>query len=87
MWQAGSEEVSEGEEKLRAPERWHESSERGLDDVFLIAGFFCRALSFSVLQGRLRVARGHVELRLRRFQEGRVTPELQNSGLRALEEA
>ena len=43
--------------------------------------------SFSVLQGRLWVAPGGVELRPWRSQEVRGSPELQNSGLRALEEA
>ena len=34
-----SKEVSGGQEKLRAPERWPESSGRGLDDDFLIEAF------------------------------------------------
>ena len=37
--------------------------------------------------GRLKVAPDRVELRPRRSQEVRGSPELQNGGLRALEEA
>ena len=42
---------------------------------------------FSEVQGRLQVARGGVELRPRSFLELRGSSELQNGGLRALEEA
>ena len=42
---------------------------------------------FSVLLGRLQVVPGGVELRPRRSLEVRGSPELQNGGLRALEEA
>jgi hypothetical protein len=42
---------------------------------------------FSVLLGCLQVAPGGVELRPRRSQEVRGSPELQNGGLRSLEEA
>ena len=49
--------------------------------------FFCQVWSFSVLLVRLHVAPGDVELRLRRSLELRGSPELQNGGLRALEEA
>ena len=54
---------------------------------FLIEAFSCQVWSFSVLRGRLQVARGGVELRPGRSQEVRGSPELQNGGLRALEEA
>ena len=40
-----------------------------------------------MLLGRVQVAPGGVELRPRRSQEVRGSPELQNGGLRALEEA
>ena len=49
--------------------------------------FSCQVWSFSVLLGRLQVAPGGVELRPMRSQEVRGSPELQNGGLRALEEA
>ena len=48
---------------------------------------FCRVWLFSGAQGRHQVARGGVELRSRRSLEVRGSPELQNGGLRALEEA
>ena len=78
-------EVSGGQGKPRAPERWPESSGRGLDDDFL--AFSCQVWSFSVLLGRLQVAPGGVELRPTKSQEVRGSPELQNGGLRALEKA
>ena len=84
---AAFKEVSGGQGKPRAPERWPESSGRGLDDDFLIEAFSCQVWSFSVLLGRLQVAPGGVELRPRRSLEVRGSPELQNGGLRALEEA
>ena len=56
-------------------------------DDFLLEAFSCQVWSFSVLLGRLQVAPGGVELRPRRSQEVRGSPELQNGGLRALEEA
>ena len=56
-------------------------------DDFLLEAFFCQVWSFSVLLGRLWVAPGGVELRPWRSQEVRGSPELQNGGLRALEEA
>jgi len=54
-----------------------------LDD-FLIA---CQEWSFSVCLGCVLVAAGGVQLRLRRSQEVRGSPEVQNAGLRALQEA
>ena len=48
---------------------------------------FYRVWLFSVLPGRLQVARGGVKLRPRRSPEVRGSPELQNGGLRALGEA
>ena len=80
-------EVSGCQGKPRAPEWWPESSGRGLDDDFLIEAFSCQVWSFSVLQGRLQVSPGGVELRPRGAQEGKGSQELQNGGLRALEEA
>ena len=82
-----SKEVSGGEGKPRAPERWPESSGRGLDDDFLIEAFSCQVWSFSVLRGRVQMAPEGVELRPRRSQEVRGSLELQNGSLRALEEA
>ena len=48
---------------------------------------FCRVWLFSVLPGRLQVARGGVKLRPRSSLEVRGSPELQNGGVRALGEA
>ena len=84
---AGSKEVPGGQAKPRAPERWPESSRRGLDDDFLIEAFSCQVWSFSVLRGRVQMAPEGVELRPRRSLEVRGSPKLQNGGLRALEEA
>ena len=56
-------------------------------DDFLLEAFFCQVWSFSVLLGRLWVAPGGVDLRPWRSQEVRGSQELQNGGLRALEEA
>ena len=67
-FRAASKEVSGGQGKPRAPERWPESSRRGLDDDFLIKAFSCQVWSFSV----------GLELRLWRSQEVRGSPELQN---------
>ena len=52
-----------------------------------LEAFSCQVWSFSVLLGRLLVAPGGVELRPWRSEEVRGSPELQNGGLRALEEA
>ena len=87
----------------KAPERWPESSRtvegslelkngglRALEepwDDFLLEAFSCQVWSFSVLLWRLQVAPGGVELCPRRSLEFRGSPELQNGGLRALEEA
>jgi hypothetical protein len=85
-YRAASDEVL-GQRKPRAPERRPESSGRGLDDDFQVEAFFCQVWPFSVLLGRLQVNPGGVELRPRRSQEVRGSPELQNGGLRALGEA
>ena len=84
---AASKEVPRGQGKPKAPERWLESSGRGLDDDFLFEAFSCQVWSFSVLLGRLQVSQGGVELRPRRSVEFRESHELQMGGLRALEEA
>ena len=84
---AASKEVPGGQGKPRTPERWPESCGRDLDDDFLIEAFSCQVWLFSVLLGRLQVVPGGVELCPTRFQEVRGSPELQNGGLRALEEA
>ncbi len=84
---AGSKEVLGGQGKPIAPEQWPESSGRGLDDYFLLEAFSCQVWSFSVCLGRVLVAAGGVQLRPRRSQEVRGSPELQNGALRALEEA
>ena len=52
--------VQEGAGKPRAPERWPESSGRGISNDFLIEVFFCQVWSFSVVLGRLQVAPGGV---------------------------
>ena len=83
---AASKEVSGGQGKPTAPERWPESSERGLSDDFLLEAFSCQVWSFSVLLGR-EVAPGGDKLRPRRSMEVRGSPRLQNGSLRALEEA
>ena len=44
--------------KPTAPERWPESSGRGLDDDFLIKAFSCQVWSFAVLLGHLQVVPG-----------------------------
>ena len=56
-------------------------------DDSLLEAFFCQVWSFSLLLGRLWAAPGGVGLRPWRSQEVRGSPELQNGGLRALEEA
>ena len=83
---AASKEVSGGEGKPRAPERWPESSGRGLDDDFLIEAFSCQVWSFSVLRGRVQMAPEGLELRSWKSLEVRGSLEFQNGGLRALEE-
>ena len=85
--QASSKEVSGGQGKPIVPDWWLESSGRGLDDDFLIEAFSCQVWSFAVLLGRVQVAPGSLQLRPRRSQEVRGSPEPQNGGLRALEEA
>ena len=82
-----SKEVSGGQGKPRAPERWPESSGRGLDDDFQVEAFSCQVWSFSVRLGRAQVAPGGLERCPRTSFEVRGSPELQNGGLRALEEA
>ena len=56
-------------------------------DDFLLEAFSCEVWSFSVLLGRLWVGPGGVDLRPWRSQEVRGSQELQNGGLRALEDA
>ena len=85
--QAGSMEVPGAQGKPRAPDRWPESSGRGLDDDFRVETFFCQVWTFSVCQGRLPEAPGGVEHCPRRSQAVGGGQELQNGGLRALEEA
>ena len=55
-------------------------------DDFLLEAFSCQVCSFSVLLGRLKLVPEGVELRPWRSLEVRGSPELQNGGLRALEE-
>jgi len=55
-------------------------------DDFLLERLSCQVWSFSVLLGRLWGAPGGVDLRLGRSQDVRGIQELQNGGLRALEE-
>ena len=56
-------------------------------DDFLLEAFSCQVCSFSVLLGRLKLVPEGVELRPWRSLEVRGRPELQNGGLRGLEEA
>ena len=56
-------------------------------DDFLLEAFSCQVCLFSVLLGRLTLVPEGVELRPWRSLEVRGSPELQNGGLRALEEA
>ena len=56
-------------------------------DDFLLEAFSCQVCSFSVVLGRLNLVPEGVELRPWRSLEVRGSPELQNGGLRALEEA
>ena len=83
---AASKEVSGGQGKPTAPERWPESSGSGLGDEFLLEAFPCQVWSFSVLLGCVQVARRGDELRPRRSLEVRGSRRLQNGCLRALEE-
>ena len=53
---------------------------------FLLEAVSCQVWSLSVCLGRVLVAAGGVQLRPRRSQEVRASPELHNGGLRALEE-
>ena len=43
--------VQGGAGKPRAPDRWPESSGRGLENDFLIEAFFCQVCSFQVVWG------------------------------------
>ena len=45
---AASWEVPGGQGKLRAPDRWPESTRRSMDDPFHVEAFFCQVWSFSV---------------------------------------
>ena len=56
-------------------------------DDFLLEAFFCQVWSFSVFLGSVWVAPGGVDLRSWTSQEMKGSPELQNSRVRALEEA
>ena len=84
--QAASKEVSGGHGKPRAPEWWPESFGRGLDDYLLLEAFSCQVWLFFVCLGVL-VCAGGFQLRPRRFQEVRGSPEVHNGCLRGLEEA
>ena len=55
--------------------------------TFCLRHFSVKSVRFFVFLGRLWVAPGGVELRPWRSQEVRGSPELQNGGLKALEEA
>ena len=50
---AGSKEVTGGQGKPRAPERWPENFGRGLVDHFLLQAFSCQVWTFSMCLGRL----------------------------------
>ena len=54
---------------------------------FLLEAFSCQVCSFSVLLGRLKLSLEGVELRPWKSLEVRGSPELQNGGLIALEDA
>ena len=83
---AAFKEVSGGQGKPRAPERWPESSGRGLDDDIQVEAFSVKSGRSLCVFGGVQVARGGVELHPRRSQEVRGSLELQNGGLRALKE-
>ena len=85
--QAASKEVSGGQGKPRAPERWPESAGRGLDDDFQVEAFSVKSGRCLCVFWGVQVAQGGVRLRPRKSQELRGSLELQNGGLRALEEA
>ena len=84
---AASKEVSGGQGMPRTPERSPEGSGRGLDDDFQVEAFSVKFGRFLCVSRGLQVAPGEVKLRPRRSQEVRGSLELQNGGLRALEEA
>ena len=83
---AASKEVSGGQGKLTASERWPESSGRGLDDEFQVEAFSVKSGRCLCVFWGVQVDPGGVELRPRRSQEFRGSLEFQNGGLRALEE-
>ena len=56
-------------------------------DDFLLEAFSCQVCSFFVVLGRLKLVPEGVELRPWRSLEVSGSPELQNGGLRGLEEA
>ena len=66
---AASKEVSGGLGKPRAPERWPESSGRGLDDEFQVEGFSVESGFFLFVFWGVQVGPGGVELHPRRSQE------------------
>ena len=75
--------------QVRGSPRLQNGSLRALEEAlnyFLLEVFSCQVW-FSVLLGRVQVARRGDELRPRRSLEVRGRPRLQNSSLRALEEA
>ena len=64
--------------------------QRALEDAwddFLFEELFCQVWFFAVVQGRVQVEPGGVKQRPRSCLEIGGSPELQNGGLRALEEA
>ena len=58
---AASKEVTGGQGKPRAPERWPESSGRGLDDHFQVEAFSVKFGRFLCVSRGLQVAPGGVE--------------------------
>ena len=83
--QAGFQEVSGGQGKSRAPERWPETSKRGVDDDF--ETFSCEVWSFSVILFARAGLPREVWQGQGQSQDVQGSLELQNSGLRGLEEA
>ena len=77
-------------QKLRGSPELQNGGLRALEeawDDFLLEAFSCQVWSFSVCLGRVLVAAGVIEQRPWRSQNLLGNPELQNGGLRALEEA
>ncbi len=81
-----SKEVSGYQEKPRAPEWWPERSRRSLDDDFLVEAFPVKSGRFRCLFERLQGCLRRVWQGQGQSMEVQGSLELQNGGLRTLEE-